>query len=85
MPNKDQQHIHCSVNNCHYWAQGNMCDAEEVLVTSDEIGASFPDSFDCKQATGLAPTPVNKCMDSCCKTFVQANSDKITVDGVKMK
>lgn len=80
---QNKQHIHCSVNNCHYWAQGNMCDAQEILVTSDEIGASYPDQFDCKQATQLSPTPVDTCMASCCKTFVAANSNRITVDQVK--
>lgn len=78
-----KQHIHCSVNNCHYWYQGNMCHAEEILVTSDEIGASYPDQFDCKQSKELAPTPVDTCMSSCCKTFVPANSNMIKADKVK--
>jgi len=80
---QNNQHIHCSVNNCHYWAQGNKCDAREVLVTSDQIGASYPDEFDCEQAAELVPTPVDTCMASCCKTFVAKNSNKIKADNVK--
>lgn len=80
---QNKQHIHCSVNNCHYWYQGNMCQAEEILVTSDQIGASYPDQFDCQQSKELSPTPVDTCMASCCKTFVHANSDMIKADKVK--
>jgi hypothetical protein len=80
---QNKQHIHCSVNNCHYWGQGNKCDAEEILVTSDAIGAAYPDDFDCKQSNQLSPTPVDNCMSSCCKTFVPQNSDKIMADKVK--
>lgn len=78
-----QQHIHCSVSNCHYYKQGNMCDANEILVTSDQIGATQPDQFDCNQASTMGPTPVDSCMESCCKTFVHKNSTSINVDGVK--
>lgn len=82
MPNKVEQHIHCSVDNCHYWAQGNMCHANEILVTSDKMADSYPDRFDAPQAAQLAPTPVSTCMDSCCKTFVSRDSNKVRVDGV---
>lgn len=80
---QNNQHIHCSVNNCHYWAQSNKCMAQEILVTSDAIGASYPDSFDCSQAQQLSPTPVDTCMSSCCKTFVTKNSNQIGADKVK--
>ena len=29
MPN-----IYCSVQNCHYWKKGNVCDTNEIMVTS---------------------------------------------------
>ena len=25
------QHIHCLVENCHYWGQGNVCQANEII------------------------------------------------------
>lgn len=76
------QHIHCSVNNCHYWKQGNICDANEIVVVSDQFGAGYPDRVDAPMADTFAPTPVNKCMDTCCKTFVPHGSDKIGIEGV---
>lgn len=78
----NQQHIHCSVNNCHYWAQGNKCEANEIVVVSDTFGAQQPDQVDASMAKQFPPTPVQTCMESCCKTFVSQNSDKIRVDKV---
>ena len=77
------QHIHCSVDNCHYWEQGNRCHANEIMVTADTIGASMPDDLDAPQAGTLSPTPVQSCMETCCKTFVEKGSHKTGVDGVK--
>lgn len=85
LANKVQQHIHCSVNNCHYWVQGNMCHANEILVTSDAVGSKQPDQFDAGQAQSMAATPVQSCMESCCKTFVDKNAAEINVDGVNKK
>ncbi len=83
MPN--QQHIHCSVNNCHYWAQGNMCNANEIMVTSDTIADQLPDKIDAPKANQIQATPVSTCMDSCCKTFVPKGSGNINADGVFKK
>ncbi len=77
--------IHCSVANCHYWKSGNICDASEIMITSDSTGSSMPDSFDAPQASTAPETPVNSCMETCCKTFVQAGSGNIDVDGIYRK
>jgi len=76
------QHIHCLVENCHYWGQGNVCQANEIMVTTDEFGASQPDEGDAKRAPSLSTTPADSCMDTCCKTFVPRNGDT-KVDGVQ--
>ncbi|KAB2951182.1 DUF1540 domain-containing protein [Heliorestis acidaminivorans] len=78
-----QQHIHCTVNNCHYWQQGNKCVANEILVASDQFGANQPDNVDANMSQNLTPTPVNTCMSTCCKSFVAGNSPQTTVDGIK--
>jgi hypothetical protein len=69
------------VNNCHYWAQGNYCKAEKILVTSDRIGDVTPHTFNAEQADEISPTPAQSCMQTCCKTFVtrdqDAHADKI--------
>ncbi len=79
MPN---QEIYCTVDNCHYWSQGNHCKANKILVASDQFSAQQPDSVDAPQASTMGPTPVNDCMDTSCKTFVDQNSGEIRSDGV---
>ncbi|MGI6318418.1 MAG: DUF1540 domain-containing protein [Firmicutes bacterium] len=74
--------IYCSVNNCHYWKKGNMCDANQIMITSDEIGSTFPDSIDAPDHDQLEQTPVDSCMETCCKTFVEKGSGKEKDDGV---
>ena len=76
------QEIYCSVNTCHYWDSGNHCKANKIMVTSDAVGDSMPDSFDAPQASQSPATPVNTCMETCCKTFVSRDNQAKTVDGV---
>lgn len=76
--------IMCSVSNCHYWSSGNICDASEIMVTSDHTGSSQPDSVDAPQAGTISQTPVQSCMETCCKTFVDRNSPQREEDGVTM-
>jgi hypothetical protein len=70
------------VSNCHYWQQGNLCDANEILVTSDQVGSAQPDSYDAPQAATVPGTPVDTCMATCCKTFAAKASGQNKVDGV---
>mgnify|MGYP000969588329 CR=1 FL=1 len=76
------QHIHCLVDSCHYWSDGNRCQANEIMVTSDSFGASQPYEVDAKQSMALSPTPANTCMDTCCKTFVP-HEGNIEVDEIE--
>ena len=80
---QSQQHIHCLISNCHYWASGNKCDANEILVTSDQFGAQNPDRIDAPQASNLQPEMADDCMSTCCKTFVPSGDNKTNADGVK--
>jgi len=75
-----QQHIHCSVNNCHYWSQGNKCVANEIIVVNDAFGAQQPDHVDHNMAKQITPTPVQSCMETCCKTFVEKGASNTSVD-----
>ena len=65
--------VHCTINNCKWWKSGNVCAATEILVTSDDIGADYPDNVDVDQVSMLAQqtggTPAGSCMHTCCKTF----------------
>ncbi|MTI81797.1 MAG: DUF1540 domain-containing protein [Firmicutes bacterium] len=77
-----QQHIHCSVNNCHYWSTGNKCVANEIIVVNDAFGSQQPDHIDAGEAKQIEATPAGTCMETCCKTFVQKNSADINADNV---
>jgi glutamine cyclotransferase len=78
----NMQHIHCIVNDCHYWSQGNKCHANEILVTTDQFGASQPDRIDCEMAKELTPETAGSCMETCCKTYVKKGGS-VKADGVK--
>ena len=79
----NQQHIHCLVNDCHYYAQGNKCIANEILVTTDTFGENQPDQVDCEMASELSPQEAGNCLKTCCKSYVPKGSNKVNVDGVK--
>jgi len=72
----------CSIDNCHYWAEGNECMASQILITSDAVGRQEPESFDAPVAQSMARTPVHKCMETCCKTFMSKDSRNKYADDV---
>jgi len=77
------QHIHCIVNDCHYWDNGNMCKANEILVSTDSFASRKPDRIDAGMAKQLSPETAGTCMETCCKTYVPSGTDKINADGVR--
>jgi hypothetical protein len=76
------QHIHCIVNDCHYWNQGNMCKANEILVATDAFAQQKPDSVDATAAAKLSPMTAGSSPATACKTYVTKNSREINADGV---
>ncbi|HIE11959.1 MAG TPA: DUF1540 domain-containing protein [Desulfotomaculum sp.] len=77
-----EQHIHCLVNDCHYWSPGNVCKASEIIVATDKFAEAKPDEVDAKMAKQLEPTPAGSPMSTCCKTYVAKGSAKTTADAV---
>ncbi|WP_347491152.1 DUF1540 domain-containing protein [Desulfoscipio sp. XC116] len=76
------QHVHCIINNCHYWKEGNKCLANEILVTPDAFASEQLDSIDATMAKQLTPAAADSCMSTCCKTFVPKSSAKINADNI---
>ncbi|KJS88148.1 MAG: hypothetical protein JM58_01855 [Peptococcaceae bacterium BICA1-8] len=76
------QHIHCIVNDCHYWKQGNLCVANEILVTTDKFGANQPENVDASMSNQLTAQSAGSCMETCCKSYIPKGSNKITQDGI---
>ncbi|MDS1029216.1 DUF1540 domain-containing protein [Bacillota bacterium LX-D] len=78
------QHIHCSISNCHYWEEGNKCQAQEILVTSDLVADAMPSNYDAHQAgLQMDSTPVDDITKTCCKTFVEKGSNETKADDIK--
>ncbi|GEA17701.1 DUF1540 domain-containing protein [Moorella sp. E306M] len=77
--------ITCSVNNCHYWSSGNVCDASQILVTSDAISNSQPQNVDAPMAGSISATPVKSSAETCCKTFIAKGSAQKNADGITRK
>lgn len=72
-----QVEVSCTVRNCHYWAEGEHCTAEKILITTDHIGQRYGESLDAGDAGRLArahgATDAAGCADTCCKTFTAAD------------
>lgn len=76
-----QQDIHCIVNDCHYWNQGNKCKAEKILVTTDHFANNNPD-VNMEMAGELTQDMAGSFSSTCCKTYT-ARDDRAKHDGVK--
>ncbi|WP_017728346.1 DUF1540 domain-containing protein [Halalkalibacterium ligniniphilum] len=63
--------VKCNVANCTYWAEGNNCNAEAILV---EIDAHSKRDFKMEAgsepyATALEKDRANSIAETCCYTF----------------
>lgn len=65
--------VRCTVDNCYYWRDGNVCAANEILVTHDSVGQRYPEDVDVQHLSTVlrevGETPVQTCQETCCKTF----------------
>lgn len=77
-----RQDIHCIVNDCHYWSQGNKCSAQKILVTTEQFGNQNPDNVDAEMAAELTPERAGDAISTCCKTYVAKGSGNTRADGV---
>ena len=82
-----QLEVYCTVSNCHYWADANHCTAEQILITTDDIGRRYPESADVQSAQDIVRqhghTEAASCMETCCKTFL--HRDKAGSEGTPRK
>lgn len=77
-----KQDIHCIVNDCHYWGQQNKCNAQKILVATDQFGNKNLDNVDAEMAAELTPQSAGSCMSTCCKTYAPKGSGNIKADGI---
>jgi hypothetical protein len=66
--------VYCTINNCQWWTEGNVCHASKILVTHDSIGDKYPEEVDSPDLqmiiSEVGQSPAEDCMSTCCKTFV---------------
>ncbi|EJL43288.1 hypothetical protein BAG01nite_25650 [Brevibacillus agri] len=70
--------VRCSVANCEYWAQGNLCSADEIMVEIDaHANANTKEEFagEYGQNTGHKDH-ATKSSETCCLTFKPKKSEK---------
>ncbi len=77
--------IFCSVGNCHYYGKGNVCKANQIMITSDTMSQNLSSNIDAPYAAQINQTPVTKSPETCCKTFVHKNDFNQNTDGVMKK
>ena len=60
--------IHCTVENCKYWSEHNLCTAGSILITApaSPIQQTEPHG---EQAEVLKHTPAKDDQDTLCYTF----------------
>lgn len=71
MTSSNKDRIRCSVSNCHYWMQGNYCEASSIMITSDELPRNTFHGIEASAITQV-DTPVGQCEQTCCKTFISS-------------
>lgn len=59
--------VRCTVSNCHYWDDGNVCAAEAILVISDDAVTRIGKHDEEIGEIGHTPARVSK--ETCCYTF----------------
>lgn len=73
MSEQPRLEVYCTVDNCQWWGEGNLCHASVILITHDSIGEQYPESVDSEDVDQIVAengeTPAEDCTDTCCKTF----------------
>ncbi|MGG0645790.1 DUF1540 domain-containing protein [Bacillus mycoides] len=64
--------VKCSVSNCSFWGQGNLCQASAIVVQPDAQEASQIENSSYTNATLTNETlesSVTTSVETCCHTF----------------
>ncbi|MFB5253265.1 DUF1540 domain-containing protein [Bacillus mycoides] len=64
--------VKCSVSNCSFWGQGNLCQASAIVVQPDaqEAGQIENSSYISAALTnGTLESSVTTSVETCCHTF----------------
>ncbi len=59
------QAIHCTVNDCIYWVEGNVCSARDILISTDEFGKTHKGGYDILEELSATPSGSSGILTSC--------------------
>lgn len=76
-----KQDISCIVNDCYYYGKGNKCQADHILVTTDNFTAQNSGSLNYESSKELTPQKAGASTDTACKTYKPRNSSDVPVGG----
>lgn len=66
----DVTEVRCTVSNCYYWGDGNVCVAERILVVSDQAVKLLEKGLGDDEEFGeIGETPARASRETCCYTF----------------
>lgn len=71
--------VKCSVANCEYWAQGNLCSADEIMVEIDSHASAnkMKEEFAGEYGQNTDHQDhASKSSETCCQTFKPKTSEK---------
>ncbi len=62
--------VKCAVANCDYWAQGNNCKADTIMIEIDKhANSSFNEEFAGESFDSEHRDAASKAAGTCCHTF----------------
>ena len=69
--------VKCSVANCEYWAQGNICSADEIMVEIDaHANANLKEEFAGEYGQNDHKDQATTSSETCCLPFKPKKSAK---------
>ena len=66
--------VSCTVSNCYFWAQDNICSADNILITADKVAGAHStmalgqESWD-NLVEKIGETPSPSMAETACYTF----------------
>ncbi|NGM81790.1 DUF1540 domain-containing protein [Paenibacillus sp. 7124] len=70
MNNDAKTVVHCSVSNCHYWGDNNLCKADSIIIEIDKhTGSRSKEEFAEEMTFSNHKDVANNSSATCCLTF----------------
>ncbi|AHV98414.1 DUF1540 domain-containing protein [Paenibacillus sabinae] len=70
MNNTAKTVVNCSVSNCHYWGDNNLCKADSIIIEIDKhTGSRSKEEFAEEMTFSNHKDVANNSSATCCLTF----------------